>query len=463
MGKTKMDPLTGAGTLTLTVIEAKNLSAMDNNGKSDPFCKVETNFGAQVFTTHTIKKTLTPRWDEAFPIYVGELEDTHLISVNVYDRDVIGSDFLGVARLSMKLLIAAPTNDIDEWITLEDEPAKNFNVGQKHAGQVRLKVHFPKGQSLKGVIKKENPKKTYKFDAVLGQGAFATVKKATQKASGRQCAVKIIKKKNLQAENKIVLEREIAVMAKLHHPHIVELMEAFDTTKYTYLVLELVTGGELLDELINRDKPYTEAEAAHFIRQILGAVEYMHSMGIAHRDLKPENLLLDGTKQNIKITDFGLSKDFEDGGEMKTSCGTATYVAPEVLLATGYSPACDIWSIGVITYVLLCAHIPFDGTTENQVFQKILRAQFRFPSPMWDSISNEAKDFITKIFVVDPKLRLTVSECLEHAWLSLEEEKINKALPDFRGNLKSFAQSERALKPPKPTKAASDEEDDDND
>jgi len=149
---------------------------------------------------------------------------------------------------------------------------------------------------------------------------------------------------------------------------------------------------------------------------------------------------------------------------MKTSCGTATYVAPEVLLASGYTPACDIWSIGVITYVVLSAHIPFDGQTENQVFQKILRAQYRFPSPMWDEISAEAKDFIAKIFVVDVKARLSVTECLDHPWLALEAEKLSKPLPSVRGHLKTFAASERALKPPKPTKPTdSDESDDDND
>jgi len=247
-------------------------------------------------------------------------------------------------------------------------------------------------------------------------------------------------------------------MAKLHHPYIVEMYEAFDTPKYTYLVLELVTGGELLEELINRDKPYTEKEAMHYISQILKAVEYMHSMGVAHRDLKPENLLLDASKQNVKISDFGLSKDFEKGGEMMTSCGTATYVAPEVLMATGYDPICDVWSVGVITYVLLSAHIPFDGQTENQVFQKILRAQFRFPSPMWDDISEEAKDFIRKIFVVDPKKRMSVSDCLDHAWLNMEnEEKLEKALPSsLRDNLRQMHASEKALKAQMHTKDADD-------
>jgi calcium/calmodulin-dependent protein kinase I len=383
--------------------------------------------------------------------------------VKVYDRDIVGSDFCGSCVVPLDKLMGAPGDELEGWYFLEDEPSKTYNVGTKNPGQVRVKLHYPKGISLRGVIKSEDPKKSYRFESVLGSGAFATVKKATQKSTGKLCAVKCIRKKKLTEANKTLLEREISIMAKLHHPYIVEMFEAFDTPKYTYLVLELVTGGELLEELINRDKPYTEKEAMHYIRQILKAVEYMHSMGVAHRDLKPENLLLDASKQNVKISDFGLSKDFEKaGGEMMTSCGTATYVAPEVLMATGYDPICDVWSVGVITYVLLSAHIPFDGQTENQVFQKILRAQFRFPSPMWDDITEDAKDFIRKIFVVDPKKRMTVSECLDHNWLNGEnEEKLDRVLPsNLRDNLRQMHASEKALRAQMaPSKADDDDSD----
>jgi len=211
------------------------------------------------------------------------------------------------------------------------------------------------------------------------------------------------------------LEREIAVMSKLKHPNIVTLIEAFDTQRKTYLILELVSGGELFDEIVNKDEPYYEKDAADIIRQVLQAICYMNSVGIAHRDLKPENLLLD-QDHNIKISDFGLSKDFS-AEEMTTSCGTATYVAPEVLTATGYDVACDIWSVGVITYILLSGHIRFDGPDEEKVFDKILSADYSFPSPLWDPVSEEAKDFISKIFIVEPKQRITARECLEHPWM----------------------------------------------
>jgi len=181
------------------------------------------------------------------------------------------------------------------------------------------------------------------------------------------------------------------------------------------LILELVAGGELFDEIIARDKPYFEKDAAEMVRQILRAISYMNSMGIAHRDLKPENLLLDND-HNIKISDFGLSKDFSSEA-MTTSCGTPTYVAPEVLLGAAYDVQCDVWSTGVITYILLSSHIPFDGDGESEVFERILAACYSFPSPLWDPVSELAKDFIRKIFVVDPKFRMTADECLDHQWI----------------------------------------------
>jgi len=238
-------------------------------------------------------------------------------------------------------------------------------------------------------------------------------------------------------------------MAKLHHPNIVELIEAFDTPKKTYLILEFVSGGELFDEIINRDKPYYESDAADLVTQVLRAISYMNSMGIAHRDLKPENLLLDA-EHNIKITDFGLSKDFSSDGKMITSCGTATYVAPEVLLGTGYDTQCDVWSVGVITYILLSAHIPFDGEDEAEMFERILSATYAFPSPMWDGISAEAKDFISKIFVVDPKKRITVSDAMEHSWLAGEAKapnaEGNRLHKSMMVNLKNFSESQRELR-----------------
>jgi len=227
-------------------------------------------------------------------------------------------------------------------------------------------------------------------------------------------------------------------MSKLHHPNIVQMIEAYDTPKKTYLILELITGGELFDEIISRDKPYFEKDAAEMVRQILRAISYMNSMGIAHRDLKPENLLLD-SEHNIKISDFGLSKDFSSEA-MTTSCGTPTYVAPEVLLGSAYDVQCDVWSTGVITYILLSSHIPFDGDGESEVFERILAACYSFPSPIWDPISSAAKNFISKIFVVEPKSRMTADECLDHEWLASDINEKNSA-PIKHSSMGGFAKN----------------------
>jgi len=193
----------------------------------------------------------------------------------------------------------------------------------------------------------------------------------------------------------------------------------------------------------------------------------MHSMGIAHRDLKPENLLLSYDKKTLKITDFGLSKDFTEE-KLTTSCGTAIYVAPEVLMATSYGTGCDIWSLGVITYILLTAHVPFDGSTENEVFDKIMRAAYSFPKKLFEHISDEAKDFISKIFVVDTKNRMDATQCLEHPWLAGSDQvdevtepssvKPKRELSEFRKNMRQFADSQRDLRKPTTEEADSSDE-----
>lgn len=470
--KSQENRLVGAGAITLTVLEARDLAAMDANGKSDPFAKITANFCKQVFQTHTQKKTLTPVWNESFPLYVGQLEPSHEITVKLFDRDLIGEDYLGEVVVNVSELINAADDSIERWFPLVDEPTKNYNKGDKKPGQILLKLHYPKKASLRGTIKQEDPTKLYKFEGKLGRGAFAKVRKAVHKDTGKVCAVKILRKKKMNKDQKTLLEREIAVMAKLKHPNIVELIEAYDTPKYTYLVLELVSGGELFDEIINRAEPYYEEDTKIMLRQLMLAAEYMHGMGIAHRDLKPENLLFSPDHKTLKITDFGLSKDFTSE-KLTTSCGTAIYVAPEVLMASSYGTGCDIWSLGVITYILLSAHVPFDGTTENEVFEKVLRAAYSFPKKLFEHISDEAKDFIAKIFVVDTKLRMDATQCLEHPWLAGgapdEDDSssslvgtptpVRRELTGFRNNIKVFAESQRNLRKDEAPEMDSDSDD----
>jgi len=164
---------------------------------------------------------------------------------------------------------------------------------------------------------------------------------------------------------------------------------------------------------------YSEADAVNLVRQLMEAIQYVHNLGIAHRDLKPENLLLEKGERGqevLKIADFGLSKDFSQE-QLQTSCGTPDYVAPEVLLGEPYGIEVDIWSIGVIAYVLLCGFPPFYGETQKELFEAIMSARYEFPAPEWTSISKEAKDFIRKILVVNPEDRYTAQQALADPWI----------------------------------------------
>jgi len=257
------------------------------------------------------------------------------------------------------------------------------------------------------------------------------VKKGKNKTTGEDVAVKCINKKTLKKEELQLLSREINIMKKLQHKNIVQLFDIYETVSDLFLVLEFVPGGELFDQIVERGS-YSEHDAAALVRQILEGIDYMHKHGVVHRDLKPENLLCSNpssaTSSIIKIADFGLSKDLETGN-LQTSCGTPSYVAPEVLMGGQYDSEVDIWSIGVITYVLLCGFTPFYGDNQRQLFERILHAQFDFPAPEWDDITPAAKDFVKKLLVVNPAQRLTAGQALSHQWI--QETAPKRALKSF--------------------------------
>jgi len=188
--------------------------------------------------------------------------------------------------------------------------------------------------------------------------------------------------------------------------------------------MELVTGGELFFKIVDRGC-YSEKDAANIVRQIVNGVKYLHSLGIAHRDLKPENLLCsgEGEEMQIKIADFGLSKIFAGGQQLLTSCGTPDYAAPEVLHGEhAYDKSVDLWSVGVITYVLLCGYPPFYASSQPALFDKIIKARYDFPAAEWDYISDTAKDFVRNLLLLNPQKRLTAEECLMHPFLGGESD-----------------------------------------
>lgn len=264
----------------------------------------------------------------------------------------------------------------------------------------------------------EDIRDIYEFRDVLGTGAFSEVVLAEEKKTQKLVAIKCIPKKALEGKETSI-ENEIMVLRKIKHANIVSLEDIYENRSHLYLIMQLVSGGELFDRIVEKGF-YTEKDASQLIKQILDAVKYLHDMGIVHRDLKPENLLYYSLDEDSKImiSDFGLSKIEGHGSVMSTACGTPGYVAPEVLAQKPYSKAVDCWSIGVIAYILLCGYPPFYDENDAKLFEQILKAEYEFDSPYWDDISDSAKDFIQNLMEKDPNKRYTCDQALIHPWIA---------------------------------------------
>uniref|UniRef100_A0A673YMS3 Calcium/calmodulin-dependent protein kinase 1Da n=1 Tax=Salmo trutta TaxID=8032 RepID=A0A673YMS3_SALTR len=249
-------------------------------------------------------------------------------------------------------------------------------------------------------------------------GAFSEVVLAQERSTGKMFAVKCIPKKALKGKESSI-ENEITVLRKIKHENIVALEDIYESSNHLYLIMQLVSGGELFDRIVEKGF-YTEKDASTLIRQVLDAVDYLHKLGIVHRDLKPENLLYFNPQDESKImiSDFGLSKMEGSGDVMSTACGTPGYVAPEVLAQKPYSKAVDCWSIGVIAYILLCGYPPFYDENDSKLFEQILKADYEFDAPYWDDISDSAKDFIGSLMEKDPAKRFTCDQALRHPWIA---------------------------------------------
>lgn len=299
-------------------------------------------------------------------------------------------------------------------------PPKTPDGGSRARSSAASSASLPPNTWVADVDASVNPtsfEDAYKLEEELGRGATSVVKRCTQVGTHRERAVKIIDK-NKTVEKKVV-RSEISILVKLDHPNIIKLHEIFEADTQLFMVLELVTGGELFERIVSRGY-FTEKDAASCIRQICNAVGYLHQNGIVHRDLKPENLLYADPSDNslLKLADFGLSKITSTDVTMSTVCGTPGYCAPEVLLARAYGPEVDMWSVGVIAYILLCGFEPFyDDRGDKFVYQKILRGEYEFMSPWWDNVSESAKDFIRRLLQISPKKRLSAHQCLQHPWV----------------------------------------------
>lgn len=264
--------------------------------------------------------------------------------------------------------------------------------------------------------------KVYNVDThQLGAGAYGTVTKAIHRQTKAVRAVKAMRKSK-KANEIQALQMEIQIMKSLDHPHICKLHEVFEDAKKHYLVMELCTGGELFDRIVEAGC-FTEQDAARLMKQILASVQVMHSKSICHRDLKPENFLFSSGKKNdpvtngsLKLIDFGLSKLLPPGGFFSTKTGTPFYVAPQVLEGK-YDLACDLWSCGCILFVLMCGEPPFGGESDEAILKRVRSGQYAFTSPEWASVTDDAKDLIQQLLKKDPRNRITSPKALQHRWV----------------------------------------------
>ncbi|NXC64786.1 DAPK3 kinase, partial [Aleadryas rufinucha] len=256
-------------------------------------------------------------------------------------------------------------------------------------------------------------------------GQFAIVKKCREKSTGVEYAAKFIKKRQSRASRRGVsreeIEREVSILQQILHANIVKLHDIYENKTDVVLILELVSGGELFDFLAQKES-LSEEEATRFIKQILDGVNYLHSKKIAHFDLKPENIMLLDKNipiPHIKLIDFGLAHKIEDGVEFKNIFGTPEFVAPEIVNYEPLGLAADMWSIGVITYILLSGASPFLGETKQETLANITAVNYDFDEEFFSNTSDLAKDFIQKLLVKDTRKRLTIQEALSHPWITV--------------------------------------------
>ncbi|CAI9097536.1 OLC1v1033988C1 [Oldenlandia corymbosa var. corymbosa] len=333
---------------------------------------------------------------------------------------------------------------------VESSNQKNNGVSNKPVEAVKQNKpgHFKRvssvGLQVESVLgrKTGNLKELYSLGRKLGQGQFGTTFLCIEKATGKEYACKSIAKRKLTTEEDVEdVRREIQIMHHLAgHPNVISIVEAYEDAIAVHVIMELCAGGELFDRIIQRGH-YTERKAAELARVIVGVVEACHSLGVMHRDLKPENFLFVNEQEEaaLKTIDFGLSMFFKPGDTFNDVVGSPYYVAPEVL-RKHYGQECDVWSAGVIIYILLSGVPPFWDETEQGIFEQVLKGELDFISEPWPSISESAKDLVRKMLVRDPKQRLKAYEVLSHPWVRVDGDAPDKPLDSaVLSRLKQFS------------------------
>lgn len=303
----------------------------------------------------------------------------------------------------------------------------------KGAGSIN-KCKAPQPDSSSGKSFKE----LYKLGDVLGTGAFSTVRKGQHKKNMQtEYAVKCVDRKKLTEEDKVALIEEVNILREFDHPHVINLYDFFEESNHYYLIMEIMSGGELFDRVVAK-LYYNEKEARDTCKILLEAVGYCHTNNVAHRDLKPENLLLQSSTNDsdIKIADFGFAKRVARPNSLTTQCGTPGYVAPEILEGNPYDTKADMWSIGVILYILLGGYPPFIEKNQRNLFRKIRNGDYEFHDEYWGGVSTDAKNLISSLLTVKPGKRYSANQALKDKWICGDDEELAKN--NLGDNLEKF-------------------------
>ncbi|XP_041956857.1 death-associated protein kinase 1 [Alosa sapidissima] len=294
------------------------------------------------------------------------------------------------------------------------------------------------------VFKQENVEDQYNIGEELGSGQFAVVRKCRKKSTGVEYAAKFIKKRRSKSSRRGVskddIEREVSILKEIQHPNVITLHDVFENKSDVILILELVAGGELFDFLAEKES-LTEEEATEFLKQILDGVLYLHSKRIAHFDLKPENIMLlnrSAPHPRIKLIDFGLAHKIDFGNDFKNIFGTPEFVAPEVVNYEPLGLEADMWSVGVITYILLSGASPFLGDNKQETLANVSAVDYEFDEEYFSNTSGLAKDFIKRLLIKDPKKRMTIQDSLQHPWIKPKDTQQALSRKESAVNMEKF-------------------------
>ena len=290
----------------------------------------------------------------------------------------------------------------------------------------------------------------YNIKEKIGKGKFGLVKYGIHKETNRPVAIKIMAKKNMKKQDLELAKTEIDILKICQHPNIVKLYDVFDNSDYIYIVMEYCSGGDLFSYIEKRNYKLNESKAAEIIHKLSMAVYYLHSYGIIHRDLKPENILMTDESENadIRLLDFGLSKIIGPNEKCLEPFGTLSFVAPEVLKGKPYDKSVDLWSIGIIAYLLLCGFLPFDDEhSEREIARQTIQDPVPFPNHIWNQLSLESKDFINGLLQKKPEDRMSITQVLESKWIVkfCKTSEVRMAQENRRGSLFQFYSSDKKV------------------